>query len=178
MVNWSYFKPAFAGTPEEDAEAHLPHTNDWMRTHNFNEEDRVERFCLTLLGETRLWYETSTPIANDWPTHQSSFRQQYSKLGNISRAILPPMEKFNFNETVNGIDSYVTRVSQWAAILNYGKPQLLELMKNTLPSRFYPILFPVDNLRDMITTEKRVMIEKKKKTKDRPIICHSIYEDK
>ena len=74
MVNWSHFKPEFAGKPEEDAEAHLLCSNDWMRTHNFNEEDKVKRFCLTLLGEARLWYETLTPIANDWPALQNAFR--------------------------------------------------------------------------------------------------------
>ena len=33
--------------------------------------------------------------------------------------------------------------------------------QNTLPTRLYPILFPIDNLRDMITTAKRVMIKEK-----------------
>ena len=46
-------------------------------------------------------------------------------------------------------------------MLNYGEPQILELMKNTLPSRLYPILFSVDNLRDTITTAKREMIKEK-----------------
>ena len=30
QLNWSYFKPEFAGKPEEDVEAHLLRTNDWM----------------------------------------------------------------------------------------------------------------------------------------------------
>ena len=34
-LNWSYFKAEFSGKPEEDAEAHLLRTNDWMETHNF-----------------------------------------------------------------------------------------------------------------------------------------------
>ena len=29
-LNWSYFKPECSGKPDEDAEAHLPHTNDWI----------------------------------------------------------------------------------------------------------------------------------------------------
>ena len=29
-LNWSYFKPKCSGKPDEDAEAHLFHTNDWM----------------------------------------------------------------------------------------------------------------------------------------------------
>ena len=35
QFNWSHFKPRFAGKPEEDAEAHLLRTNDWMDTHDF-----------------------------------------------------------------------------------------------------------------------------------------------
>ena len=42
MVNWSHFKPEFAGTPEEDTEAHLLHTNDWMQTHSFEENVKVD----------------------------------------------------------------------------------------------------------------------------------------
>ena len=74
MVNWSHFKPEFAGKPEKDAEEHLLCTNDLMRTHNFNEEDKGKRFCFTLLEEAKLWYETLTPIANDWPALQNAFR--------------------------------------------------------------------------------------------------------
>ena len=60
---------------------------------------------------------------------------------------------------MDSIDSYVMRFSQCVVMLNYGEPQILELMKNTLPSRLYPILFPIYNLRDVITMEKRVMIK-------------------
>ena len=58
QLNWSYFKPEFAGKPEEDVEAHLLRTNDWMETHDFPDDAKVRRFCLTLMGEARLWYDT------------------------------------------------------------------------------------------------------------------------
>ena len=29
-MNWSHFKPEYSGKPEEDVEAHLLRTNDWM----------------------------------------------------------------------------------------------------------------------------------------------------
>ena len=41
VLNWSHFRPEFSGKPEEDAEAHLLRTNDWMETHNFPEEVKV-----------------------------------------------------------------------------------------------------------------------------------------
>ena len=55
-LNWSNFKPEFSGKPDEDAEAYLLHTNDWMNAHQFVEGVKVQRFSLTLLGEARLWY--------------------------------------------------------------------------------------------------------------------------
>ena len=48
-LNWTYFKPEFSGKPDGDAEAHLPHTNDWMNENHFIEGVKVQRFCLTLL---------------------------------------------------------------------------------------------------------------------------------
>ena len=48
-MNWSHFKPEFSGKPEEDVEAHLLRTNDWMMTHDFSEAVKVQRFCLTLV---------------------------------------------------------------------------------------------------------------------------------
>ena len=49
QLNWSHFKPKFAGKPEEDAD--LPRANDWMDTHDFPDNVKVQRFCLTLVGE-------------------------------------------------------------------------------------------------------------------------------
>ena len=57
-LNWSNFKPEFLGKSEEDAEAHLLHSNDWMDAHHSNEDIKVQRFCLTLLGQARLWYHS------------------------------------------------------------------------------------------------------------------------
>ena len=82
QLSWSYFKPEFSGKPEEDVVAHLLRTNDWMETHNFPDDTKVQRFCLTLTGEARLWYETLRPIEIDWTALQESFRVQYSKFGN------------------------------------------------------------------------------------------------
>ena len=44
VLNWSLFRPEFSGKPEEDAEVHLLRTNDWMETHNFPEEVKVQRY--------------------------------------------------------------------------------------------------------------------------------------
>ena len=79
QLNWSYFKPEFSGKPEEEVVAHLLRTNDWMETHDFPDDAKVRRFCLTLTGEVRLWYESLRSIEIDWEALQDCFRQQYSK---------------------------------------------------------------------------------------------------
>ena len=47
-LNWSYFQLEFSGKPDEDAEANLLHTNDWMNAHHFIGGVKSQRFCLTL----------------------------------------------------------------------------------------------------------------------------------
>ena len=73
-MNWSCFKPVFSGKPEEDVEAHLLRTNDWMTTHDFPEAVKVQRFCMTLVGEARNWYATIKPLVMTWPELQNMFR--------------------------------------------------------------------------------------------------------
>ena len=96
MVNWSNSKPEFTGKPQEDAEAHFLHMNDWMQTHNFEENVKVQKFCLTLLGEVRLWYETLNLNNIEWLKLQNAFKQQYSKLGNISGQYFHQWRSFLF----------------------------------------------------------------------------------
>ena len=70
-IHRSNFKPEFSGKPEEDVEAHLLYSNDWMNAHHFKEDMKVQRFCLTLLGEARLWFQSIEPLGNKtWPQLQ------------------------------------------------------------------------------------------------------------
>ena len=55
QLNWLHCKPESTGKSDEDAEAHLLRTNDWMDTHAFQEDVKVQHFCLTLVGDARLW---------------------------------------------------------------------------------------------------------------------------
>ena len=48
-----------------------------MDSHQFQEGVKVQRSCLTLAGEARLWYESLGPITIYWQGLQNQFRQQY-----------------------------------------------------------------------------------------------------
>ena len=130
---WVGKKTEFSGKPEEDAESHLLSIRDWMEAHNFPEEVIVRWFCLTLTGEARLQYEFLVPLDNDWPALQYKFRCQYSKIGNTPEQLFHTWRTFKFDENIDTIDSYVWRMSQVAAVLNYGEMQILENFKHTLP---------------------------------------------
>ena len=81
-LNWSYFKPDFFRKTQRRCGSTLTERNDWMTTHDFPEDQKVRRFCLTILGEAMLWYETLNAPQQQltWEDLQDRFRQQYSKI--------------------------------------------------------------------------------------------------
>ena len=68
---------------------------------------------------------------------------------------------FHFDENTEILDDYVTHIKQVAALLGYGKPQVLEIFKNTLPMRLYWVLFPIEDLRLAVETTKRIPTKEK-----------------
>ena len=161
-LNWSNFKPEFSRKPEEEAEAHLLCSNDWMDAHHFDEDIKVQRFCLTLLGEARVWYHSLEPLGETtWAQLQNLFRQRYSKLGNTCEQLFHAWRSFTFNENTETIDSYVIRIRQVANLLGHGEPQILEVFKNTLPTKLYWILFPIEDLRQAVDAAKRILTKEK-----------------
>ena len=74
-------------------------------------------------------------------------------------------------------DTYVTCIRQVAALLGYGEPQILEVFKNTLPTKLYWILFPIEDLRQVVEIAKRILNkEKLRQAIDWTNIVHTIYE--
>ena len=117
----SHFKPEFSGKPNEDAEALLLCTNDWITAHHFVEGVKVQRLCLKLLGKARLWYHSLEPKHLDGQGLQNLFRQQYSKTGNTREQPFHVWRSFSFDENREIIDTYVTHIRQVAALLAYGE---------------------------------------------------------
>ena len=93
----------------------------------------------------------------DWTALQECFRQQYSKFGSSREQYFHVWRSFQYDD----IDSYILKIKQVAALLNYGEPEILELFKNTLPSKLYWILFPINNLGEAVDTAKRVLNKEK-----------------
>ena len=47
------------------------------------------------------------------------------------------------------------KIRQVANLLGYGEPQILEVFKNTLPTKLYWILFPIEDLRQAVDTSQK-----------------------
>ena len=94
-------------------------------------------------------------------TTTNLFRQRYLKLGNTSEQLFHVQRSFTFDENTETIDSYVIRIRQVATLLGFGEPQILEVFKNTLPTKFYWVLFTIGNLRQVVETAKRILTKEK-----------------
>ena len=53
------------------------------------------------------------------------------------------------------------RIRQVATLLGYVEPQILEVFKNTLPTKLYWILFPIEDLRQAAEMAKRILTKEK-----------------
>ena len=145
-----------------------------MTTHDFPDDQKVRRFCLTLSGEAKLWYETLGAQQLDWAGLQDCFKQQHSKFGNTREQYFHAWRSFHFDEATITIDGYIHKVKQVAALLNYGDSQILELFQNTLPSRLYYMLYQIDDLRTVVETAKRLLTKEQidKKSQDKVPLAH------
>ena len=77
-----------------------------MDNHAIQKGVKVQRFCLTLVGEARSWYEPLRSIAEDWNGLQAQFRQQYLRIGNTREQLFHLWRSFHFDENPETIDSY------------------------------------------------------------------------
>ena len=59
------------------------------------------------------------------------------------------------------IDTYVTCIRQVATLLGYGEPQILEVLKNMLPTKLYWVLLPIENLIQVVERAKRIQTKAK-----------------
>ena len=114
------------------------------------------------MGEARLWYALLESIVMTWQELQNQLRRQYLKLGNTREQLFHVWRSFHYDENVETPEMYVTRIRQVARLLGSGEPQVLEVCKNTVPNRLYLVLlFPIDNLREVVETAKRFLIKEK-----------------
>ena len=132
-----------------------------MGTHDFQDQVKVQRFCLTLVGEARLWYTSLRPLNTDWEGLQCMFRQQYSKIGNTREQLFHAWRSFHFDENTETIDAYVNCIRQVATLLGYQELQVLEVFKNTLLTKLYWVLFPIAGLRSAAETAKKILTKEK-----------------
>ena len=48
-----------------------------------------------------------------------------------------------------------------AALLGCGEPHILEVFKNTLPTRLYWVIFPIEDLKQAVQTARRILMKEK-----------------
>ena len=132
-----------------------------MDTHRFQDHVKVQRFCLALTGEARLWYESLRLINIDWLGLQNIFRQQYSKIGNTREQLFYAWRSFHFDENAETIDGYVHHIRQVTTLLCYEEPQILEVFKKYPSNNIILGSFPNNGPRTSSRMVKRIFDEEK-----------------
>ena len=61
---------------------------------------------------------------------------------------------FHFDETTDTIDSCGLQLKQCAQMLGYNEGQVLEMFRNTLPTRYYYLLLVIKDLRKAVESAK------------------------
>ena len=82
-------------------------------------------------------------------------------MGNTCEQLFHAWRSFTFGKNTETIDSFVIWIRQVATLLGYGEPQILEAFKNTLSTKLYWILFPIEDLRQAVDTVKRILTKEK-----------------
>ena len=101
------------------------------------------------------------PINVDCNGLQNQFRQQYSKIGDTREHLFHVWRLFHFDENTETLDSYVTHIRQAVMLLGYGDPKVLEICKNALSTKLYWVIFPIEDLRQIVETDKRILMKEK-----------------
>ena len=83
----------------------------------------------------------------------------YSTISKTKEADVIEAEVHGINKGT--LDMFVTHIRQVAALLGYGEPHILEVFKNTLPTRLYWVLFPIEDLRQVVETAKEYYSKKR-----------------
>ena len=93
-------------------------------------------------------------------------------MGNTREQLFQVCRSFHYDENTEMLHTYVTRIRQVAALLGYGKPQILEVFENKFPKRLYWVPFSIDDLRQKDTNKGEG-----RQTTGRPVnLNNSIYE--
>ena len=78
-------------------------------------------------------------------------------LGNTREQLFHAWKSFHFDKNTETVDAYITCIRQVATLLVHGKPQILEVFKNTLPTRLYWAIFPIKDLRLAVETATGIL---------------------
>ena len=69
--------------------------------------------------------------------YKIGFKKKYSKVGHTRTELYFRWRVMKWDDTGESIESYVQKIRHLANILGYGEPQVLELLKHSIPSRYF-----------------------------------------
>ena len=118
------------------------------------------RFCLTLVGEARVWYESLRPINEDGKAYKinldNSIKDRKQKRTIVSCMVIISFwwkyRNIRFIHDTYQTSSYTSRL--WGATI-------FEVFKNKLPTKLFWVLFSIEDLIQAVETAKIILTKGK-----------------
>ena len=130
-----------------------------MDTYNILPVNKPTNFKHTLDHLAREWYDSLTfPIA--WNDLQQRFSRCFSTQGRSIKHLHDKWQNFSFIPGKDDIEAYIRDVKEAAHQLNYNDKAVLHLIKATIPSEIYGILYNQHDLNMVITMVKDIYAKK------------------
>ena len=131
--------PIFPAKDVEGTESHLLYRNDWMNSQGTVQEAKCGRFHLTPGGDAHLWYESITPVGNDWNKFTDNSLNWENTRRTVSKVEFITVWWNNWHNWL-----LCSKVETCAQMLGYNEGQVLEHFKNTLPTKNYYLLLGIE----------------------------------
>ena len=82
-------------------------------------------------------------------------------IGNTREQLFHTWRSFHFDKNGEMINAYVNHIRQVATLLGYQEPEMLEVFKNTLPTKLYWVLFSNNGPETSSRMAKRILTKEK-----------------
>ena len=128
----------------------------------FRADDYTDKFKHTLQHLAREWYHglDMDQFGSNWHKFTRHFSRYFSTQGRNIKHLHERRRSFSFDPNTDGIKEYIHNVHEAAKHLRHGDDAVLNLLKATMPTELYGILYGHDNLYIVMTMLKDIYAKK------------------
>ena len=128
----------------------------------FKVDDYTDKFKHTLQHLAREWYHglDMDQFGSNWCEFTRHFSRYFSIQGRNIKHLHERWRSFSFDPNSDDVEEYIHDVCEAAKQLRHGDDAVLNLLKATMPTELYGILYGHDDLYIVMTMLKDIICQK------------------